>query len=130
MAAWRRRPSHRRDLAAALGRITAKTFVLPIDEDMFLPPCDCAYQQAMISGSELRVLPSVAGHFGLFGFEQTYLAAVDQVLGTCWPPGPDGPGRGPTEGALGPLATGSMLTWAARHRSFRASGHTGQAGGS
>ena len=29
------------DLAAALGRITAKTFVMPIDEDMFFPPRDC-----------------------------------------------------------------------------------------
>ena len=30
------------DLAAALGRITAKTFVMPIDEDMFFPVRDCA----------------------------------------------------------------------------------------
>ena len=68
------------DLAAALGRITAKTFVLPIDEDMFFPPRDCAHEQAMITGSELRVLPSVAGHFGLFGFEKTYLDALDGHL--------------------------------------------------
>ena len=30
------------DLAAALGRITAKTFVMPIDEDQLFPPRDCA----------------------------------------------------------------------------------------
>jgi homoserine O-acetyltransferase len=29
------------DLAAALGRVTAKTFVMPIDSDMFFPPRDC-----------------------------------------------------------------------------------------
>lgn len=68
------------DLAQALGRITAKTFVMPIDEDMFFPPRDCAAEQALIPGSELRTLPSVCGHFGLFGFEQSYLAEVDRNL--------------------------------------------------
>lgn len=68
------------DLSAALGRITAKTFVLPIDEDMFFPVRDCRAEQEQIKGSELRVLPSIAGHFGLFGFEQTYLDAVDSAL--------------------------------------------------
>lgn len=68
------------DLAQALGRITAKTFVMPIDEDMFFPPRDCAAEQALIPNSELRVLPSICGHFGLFGFEQTYLAEVDRNL--------------------------------------------------
>ncbi len=38
------------------------------------------YQQAMNLGRELRILASVTGHFGLFGFEQTCLAAVDQVF--------------------------------------------------
>ena len=68
------------DLAAALGRISAKTFVMPIDEDMFFPPRDCAAEQALVPGSELRVLHSVAGHFGLFGFEQTYLDELDAHL--------------------------------------------------
>ncbi|MFK5689210.1 alpha/beta fold hydrolase [Ornithinimicrobium sp. LYQ92] len=68
------------DLAAALGRITAKTFVLPIDEDMFFPPRDCAREQELVPGSELRTLHSVAGHFGLFGFEESYLAELDGHL--------------------------------------------------
>lgn len=68
------------DLAAALGRITAKTFVMPIDEDMFFPVRDCTAEADLIPGAELRVLPSIAGHFGLFGFEQTYLAEVDRNL--------------------------------------------------
>jgi homoserine O-acetyltransferase len=68
------------DLAAALGRITAKTFVMPIDEDMFFPVRDCAREAELIKGAEVRVLPSIAGHFGLFGFEQTYLDAVDAAL--------------------------------------------------
>ncbi len=69
------------DLAAALGRITAKTFVMPIDEDMFFPPRDCRAEADLIPGAELRVLHSIAGHFGLFGFEQSYLAEVDRHLG-------------------------------------------------
>lgn len=68
------------DLAAALGRVTAKTFVMPIDEDMFFPVRDCQREQALVPNSELRVLPSIAGHFGLFGFEETYLAEVDRNL--------------------------------------------------
>lgn len=68
------------DLAAALGRVTAKTFVMPIDSDMFFPPRDCAAEQRLTPNSELRVLPSIAGHFGLFGFEQEYLDAVDAHL--------------------------------------------------
>ena len=31
----------------------------------------------MVPGSELRVLHAVAGHFGLFGSEQSYLDEVD-----------------------------------------------------
>jgi homoserine O-acetyltransferase/O-succinyltransferase len=68
------------DLAAALGRITAKTFVMPIAEDMFFPPRDCIAEMEMIPGAELRQLNSIAGHFGLFGFEQTYVAQVDAAL--------------------------------------------------
>ena len=68
------------DLAAALGRITATTFVMPIDEDMFFPPRDCAAEQALVANSELRTLHTVAGHWGLFGFEPSYLAEVDANL--------------------------------------------------
>jgi homoserine O-acetyltransferase len=67
-------------LEAALGRVTAKTFVMPIDSDMFFPVRDCAEEQALVPGSELRVLHSIAGHFGLFGFETSYLEEVDAHL--------------------------------------------------
>lgn len=68
------------DLAAALAQVTAKTFVMPIDEDMFFPPRDCAAEQAMVPGSELRVLHTVAGHLGLFGFDASYREEVDAHL--------------------------------------------------
>lgn len=68
------------DVKAALGRITAKVFILPIDEDMFFPPRDCAVEQAIIPGSELRVIKSIGGHFGLFGFEPSYFEQVESHL--------------------------------------------------
>jgi homoserine O-acetyltransferase len=69
------------DLAAALGRITAKTFVLPIDEDMFFPVRDCRAEQELIPGSELRVLEDVQGHLSLFGVAPTWMEQVDRHLG-------------------------------------------------
>jgi homoserine O-acetyltransferase len=69
------------DLAAALGRVTAKTFVMSINEDMFFPPRDCAAEQKLVPNSELRVVESVAGHLGLFGFEEGYMPQIDRHLG-------------------------------------------------
>jgi len=69
------------DLAAALGRITAKTFVMPIDEDMFFPPRDCRAEQELIAGSELRVVNDVLGHLGLFGVAPTFMPQIDRNLG-------------------------------------------------
>ena len=69
------------DLAAALGRITAKTFVIPIDEDMFFPIRDCRAEQEHIKDSELRVVNDVLGHLALFGVAPTYMPQIDQHLG-------------------------------------------------
>jgi homoserine O-acetyltransferase len=68
------------DLAAALGRITARMFVMPIDEDMFFPVRDARAEQELTPNSELRVMHSIAGHFGLFGFQQSYLEEIDTSL--------------------------------------------------
>jgi homoserine acetyltransferase len=69
------------DLAAALGWITARTFVIPIDEDMFFPPRDCRAEQELIPGSELRVVEDLLGHLGLFGVSPTYMPQIDRYLG-------------------------------------------------
>ena len=68
------------DLAAALGRITARTFVLPISEDMFFPVRDHAAEQALIKGSELRVVDDVLGHLGLFAVNPDFIPQVDRHL--------------------------------------------------
>ena len=69
------------DLSAALGRITAKMFVMPISEDMFFPVRDCRAEQQIVSGSELRVVDDVMGHLGLFAVAPTYMPQIDQHLG-------------------------------------------------
>ncbi|MEM7465408.1 MAG: alpha/beta fold hydrolase [Pseudomonadota bacterium] len=69
------------DLSAALAKISAKTFVLPIDEDMFFPPRDCEREQKLIANSEFRVIKSICGHLGLFGAEPAYAEQIDKHLG-------------------------------------------------
>lgn len=69
------------DLEAALGRITAKTFVMPIDEDVLFPVRDCRPEQLMVKNSELRVIEDIGGHLGLFGTAPTYMPQIDQHLG-------------------------------------------------
>lgn len=69
------------DLASALGRITAKTFVMPIDEDQLFPVRDCRPEQHMVKNSELRVIEDIGGHLGLFGTAPTYMPQIDQHLG-------------------------------------------------
>jgi homoserine O-acetyltransferase/O-succinyltransferase len=69
------------NLSEALGRITAKTFVMPIDEDMFFPPRDGKAEQEMIAGSEFRVVEDIGGHLGLFAITPTYMPRIDQHLG-------------------------------------------------
>ena len=69
------------DLAAALGRITARTFVIPIDEDQLFPVRDCAPEQQLIKDSELRVVEDTLGHPALFGIAPTSMPQIDRHLG-------------------------------------------------
>jgi homoserine O-acetyltransferase len=68
------------DLASALGRIKAKTYVMPISHDMFFPPEDCEVEQRLIPGSQFRPLKSICGHLGLFGVDPELLAQLDANL--------------------------------------------------
>jgi homoserine O-acetyltransferase len=68
------------DLAKALGRIRAKTYVMPIDTDLFFPLVDCRAEQELIAGSELRTIATISGHLGLFAFEPAFAAQVDAHL--------------------------------------------------
>ena len=68
------------NLQEALGRIKAKTFVMPISDDMFFPPRDCEPEQKLIPGSEFRPLSSIDGHLALFGVDPEFTAQVDRHL--------------------------------------------------
>jgi homoserine O-acetyltransferase len=80
---WTRGDVSRRtsgDLAAALRRITARTFVMPVSSDQFFPVSDCEADQRHIPNSELRVLDSDCGHLGLFHLEPSFAELVDRNL--------------------------------------------------
>lgn len=68
------------DLAQALSRITAKTFVIAIEEDGFFPLKDVSLEQKLIPGSELKRISSDWGHLALFGTDPAYNTAIDHHL--------------------------------------------------
>jgi homoserine O-acetyltransferase len=64
------------DLGAALGRITATTFVIPFSTDLLFPVADCEAERGLIPGAELRVVESPWGHYA-FEMTETARAALD-----------------------------------------------------
>lgn len=68
------------DLRAALQRIKAKTFVMPITSDMFFPPADCRNEWRYIPDAEFRPIESIDGHLALFGVDPNALAQIDRNL--------------------------------------------------
>ena len=50
------------DLAAALGRIQARTTVIAASSDLYFPPADCAAEAALIPGASFQLLDSDLGH--------------------------------------------------------------------
>ena len=67
-------------LEAALARITAKLFVIAIEEDGFFPLKDIAAEQRLIRGSELKRVSSSWGHLALLGVDPGYNARIDAYL--------------------------------------------------
>lgn len=68
------------DLAAALNRVKAKMFIMPISSDMFFPPTDTEAEQKLVHNSEHRILQSIDGHLGLFGTDAELIKQIDQSL--------------------------------------------------
>jgi homoserine O-acetyltransferase/O-succinyltransferase len=69
------------DLRAALGRIKAKTFVMPMSSDMFFPPADCQAEWRLIPDAEFRPIETIDGHLALFGADPGAIAQLDRNLG-------------------------------------------------
>jgi homoserine O-acetyltransferase len=79
---WRRADVSRHadgDLAAALGRVSARTFVVPFSHDRWFPVADCEAEQRLISNSELRVVESVWGHYA-WGITAAETEQIDGLL--------------------------------------------------
>ncbi len=68
------------DLAQALKKIKAKTYVIAFEKDMFVPVEDCKYEQQYILNSELKVIPSFMGHFTMLGLLEEDFAAINEVF--------------------------------------------------
>ncbi|GAN76469.1 hydrolase alpha/beta [Acidisphaera rubrifaciens HS-AP3] len=68
------------DLAAALGRVKAKMFVMPISHDMFFPVADCERECKLVPGAQLRVLNSIDGHLALFGADPGFMPQLEGHL--------------------------------------------------
>jgi homoserine O-acetyltransferase/O-succinyltransferase len=68
------------DLRAALQRIKAKTFVMPMSSDMFFPPVDCQAEWRLIPDAEFRPIETIDGHLALFGADPNALAQLDRHL--------------------------------------------------
>lgn len=68
------------DLRAALSRISAKTFVMPLSTDMFFPPADCEAEWRLIPDAEFRPIQTIDGHLALFGVDPLALTQIDKHL--------------------------------------------------
>jgi len=68
------------NLAQALQKIKAKTYVIAFEMDMFVPVDDCRVEQQQISNSELKVVSSLMGHFAMLGVFEEDFEAIDSLL--------------------------------------------------
>ncbi len=68
------------NLAKALDMIQAKTCVIAFEQDMFVPVADCAFEQQYIPNSELKVIPSLMGHFAMLGLLEEDFDAINDVF--------------------------------------------------
>ena len=70
---------HGGDVAAALGRITARTIDVAFTGDLFFPPEDIKADAGQIPGAEYREIGSVWGHFTMFNLRERDTAEIDAV---------------------------------------------------
>jgi hypothetical protein len=68
------------DLRAALGRVKAKTFVMPMSSDMFFSPADCQAEWRLLPDAEFRPIQTIDGHLALFGADPGALSQLDKNL--------------------------------------------------
>ena len=64
----------------ALGRIKAKTLVVPFSQDMFFPPADCEAEQTLIPNSKFRIVESLWAHFAMFCMTTSDREQIDACI--------------------------------------------------
>jgi homoserine O-acetyltransferase len=78
--ACRADPSGGGDMAAALRRITAKTFVFAFTGDRMFPPEDCRFDAERIPNARYRELSTRSGHLSTFALFPEDREAVDGAI--------------------------------------------------
>jgi homoserine O-acetyltransferase/O-succinyltransferase len=73
-------PLYEADYARALRTIQARTIVLPGRTDLYFPPEDSAIEVEHLRNAELRVIPSVWGHYAGGGKDPADTRFVDDAL--------------------------------------------------
>jgi len=73
-------PSPDGDLAAALRRITAKTFVVAFTGDPMFPPEECKLDAERIPNAQFREISTAFGHLATFALSEQDRQAIDSVL--------------------------------------------------
>ena len=68
------------DFEGALGAISARAIVMPGETDLYFPPADSILEVANMPNAELRVIPSVWGHYAGGAANPDDVAFVDQAL--------------------------------------------------
>ena len=68
------------DLAAALGRIRARTLVATASTDLYFTPADCAADAALIPGAAYETVETDWGHMAGSGQSEADAAAMDAMI--------------------------------------------------
>ena len=69
-----------RDFEMALGAIKARAIVMPSETDLYFPPEDSANEVANMPNAELRIIPSIWGHYAGGAANPDDVAFVDRAL--------------------------------------------------
>jgi homoserine O-acetyltransferase len=79
---------HGGDFAAAMAAIEAEVLVMPGRTDLYFPPEDSEIEVSLLTRGELRVIPSVWGHYAGGGRSQADVEFIDAALQELLASGP------------------------------------------
>ncbi|MGE0826770.1 MAG: hypothetical protein AB7G75_31290 [Candidatus Binatia bacterium] len=71
------------DYKKALASITAKAVVMPCQTDLYFPPEDSEEEVRCMSNAELKIIPSIWGHFAGLGINAADAEFIDAAIKGC-----------------------------------------------